>query len=524
MKRITIKNIAALSLITLVIGGAGCAKIDQFGTTNSNPNGITTPVTSALLTNVLSGLGGFGTNTVTLLYPQLIAENQYTDRSLYSLPQFDMGGTYSGPLNDLQTIIDYNSDPKTAGIASANGSNANQIAIARILKAYLFWVTTDRWGDVPYSEALKGAGNTSPKFDLQEDIYFGMIADLKAATASFDAGGPIKGDIIYGGNTASWKKLGNSLRMLMSMRLTKRYPAAGGKAAVEFADAAAPGSGGFINSNADNFTLSFPGGSFKNTWYLTYETRDDFASSKTLGDVLSGLGDTRSTVYGTNSVMFPYGLTRDLAVAYGNSVGNGQSRVLYQGLPTDPKNKRNENSPIFIIPAATVMLARAEAYERGWIAGGTAAAEADYNTAIALSFAQWGVSLPAGYLASAANYQTGAGVPAAPGSGGIGAAAAPYDNFRVASNNVQDAVTTTKLARIALQRWIAAFPNGNEAWAEHRRTGVPNLKTTRFATGVFVRRYVYSVNDYNFNNTQTKAAAARIAGGDVQDGRVWWDN
>ena len=169
----SIKNIAALSLITLVIGGAGCAKIDQFGTTNQNPNGITTPVTSALLTNVLSGLGGFGTNNRTLLYPQLIAENQYTDASLYSLPQLEMGGTYSGPLQDLQTIIDYNSDPKTAGVAAANGSNANQISIARILKAFLFWYTTDRWGDVPYSEALKGAANTSPKFDLQEDISLG---------------------------------------------------------------------------------------------------------------------------------------------------------------------------------------------------------------------------------------------------------------------------------------------------------------------------------------------------------------
>ena len=523
----SIKNIAALSLITLVIGGAGCAKIDQFGTTNDNPNGITTPVTSALLTNVLSQLGNFGTNNRTLLYPQLIAENQYTDASLYSLPQLEMGGTYSGPLQDLQTIIDYNSDPKTAGIAAANGSNANQVAIARILKNFLFWYTTDRWGDVPYSEALKGAANTAPKFDLQEDIYFGMIADLKAAITTIDNGGPIKGDIIYAGNMLAWKKLANSMRMMMAMRLTKRYPAAGGKAAVEFADAA-NASGGFISSNADNFTLSFPGGSFRNTWYLTYETRDDYASSKTLGDVLSGLGDTRSSVYGTNSIMFPYGLLRADAVAYGNSVGNGQSRVLFQDPlnPSNPKNKRNENSPIFIIPAATVMLARAEAYERGWMPGGvnSVLAEADYNTAIGLSYAQWGVAMPAGYLLGAANYQTGAGVAAAPGSGGIGAAPAPYDNFRVASNNVQDALTPTKLARIALQHWIAAFPNGTEAWAEQRRTGVPNLKTTRFATGTFVRRYVYGVNDYNFNNTQTKAAAARISGGDVQEGRVWWDN
>ncbi len=522
MKIISIKNSAIVLLTSLLVGGAGCAKIDDFGTQNQNPNGITNPVTSALLTNVLSGLGGFGTNQRTLLYPQLIAENQYTDASLYSLPQLEMGGTYSGPLQDLQTIIDYNSNPKTAGDAAANGSNANQIAIARILKGFLFWYTTDRWGDIPYSEALKGAANPYPKFDKQEDIYFAIMSDLKAANASFDNGAPIRGDIIYGGVIANWKKLGNSIRMLMAMRLTKRYPAAGGKAAVEFADAASA-SGGFISSNADNFSLVFPGGSFKNTWFLAYETRDDYASSKTLGDVLSGLGDGRGAAYGTGSIMFPYGLTRDLAIAYGNSVGNGQSRVL-------ALSKRTESSPIFIIPAATVLLARAEAFERGWItAGGTA--QGDYDAAIAASYAQWGLTMPAGYLAGPANYNTGVGVPAAPGTGGIGAGAAPYDNFRalpVATANVQDALTPTKLSRIALQRWIAAFPNGNEAWATWRRTGVPNLKGTRFATnagGQIVRRYVYGTLDYSLNNAAVKAAAALIQpSGDTQDGRVWWDN
>lgn len=511
MKNKSFKILASASFFALAIGGAGCAKIDQFGNTNENPNGIVTPITSALLTNVLSGVGGFGTNTRTVTYAQYVAENQYTDVSLFALPQLEMGGTYSGPLQDCQTIIDYNiSNP---GIAAANGSNANQIGIARILKAFHYWHTTDRWGDVPYSEALKGAGNFAPKFDLQEDIYFDMIKELKEAAAGFDVGAPIKGDIIYGGDMAKWKKFANSLRMVMAMRLTKVYPAAGGKAAIAFADAASA-AGGIITSNADNFTLAFPGGFFKNPWFATYEARDDFAESKTLGDVLIGLGDTRQSVYGTNNVTFPMGLTRDLAVAFSNSVGNGQSRVL-------AVSKRADNSPLVILPAATVLLTRAEGYERGWIAGGTANAEADYNAAIAASFEQWGVTLPGAYLAGPASYTSGGGVPS-----NVGAGTAPYDQFRAADNNVQDAATTSKLSRIALQRWLAAYPNGNEGWAEWRRTGIPNLKGTRFATNAgkqTPRRYVYGVNDYSLNNEQVKAAAARITGGDTQDGRVWWD-
>jgi len=514
MKNISIKTLASASLFALAIMGTGCAKISEFGDLNTNPNGISAPITSALLTNVLAGIGGPATSLRSITYCQYTSENQYTETSLYALPQIDNAGFYTGPLNDLQTIINYNSDPKTAGIAAANGSNANQIAIARILKAYIYWVITDRYGDIPYSEALQGAANTTPKYDLQEDIYFGNIRELKEAAASFDNGGPIKGDIVYGGNIGQWQKLANSLRMQMAMRLTKKYPAAGGKAALAFADAAGA-AGGIITSNADNFMVKYPGGTFKNDWYLTYESRDDYAESKTLGDVLSGLGDTRQSAYGTNTTTFPYGLTRDLAVQFSNSVGNGQSRVL-------AASYRAQNSPTFIIPAATVLLCRAEGYERGWIPGGTAAAEADYNAAVAASFAQWGIAMPGTYLSGGANYNTGAGV-----LGNIGAGNAPYDNFRAASNNVQDAATPTKLSRIHLQRWLAAYPNGDQGWAEWRRTGVPNLKGTRFATnagGQIPRRYVYGVPDYNYNNAQVKAAAARLTGGDTQDAKFWWDN
>jgi hypothetical protein len=229
-----------------------------------------------------------------------------------------------------------------------------------------------------------------------------------------------------------------------------------------------------------------------------------------MGDVLNGLGDTRLSVFGTNNVMFPYGLTRDLAIQYGNSVANAQSRVL-------ALSKRTDASPVVIIPSSIVLLARAEATVRGWISGGNTA-ETDYNTAVANSFDEWGLTLPGSYLSGAANFNSGAGVP-----GSIGAGTAPYDNFRAASNNLQDAATPTPLSRIALQRWICAFPNGQEGWAEFRRTGVPNLKTTRFFTSPYVTRYVYGNTDYGLNNANTLAAVASM-GGDRQDVKVWWDN
>lgn len=527
MKNISIKKIAAAALIGFTMLGSGCAKISEFGTTNNNPNGINDPVTSALFTNVMIQMDDFASNVRRGVYAQQLSENQYTETSLYALPLLEMGPTYSGALQDMQTVINYNSNPATAGAASANGSNANQIAVAKILRSYIYWTVTDAWGDIPYSEALQGAGNLTPKFDKQEDVYFGLLKDLKDAVNGFDNGATPKGDILYGSLTQNdnrilaWKKLGNSIRMLMAMRLTNKYPAAGGKAAVEFADAAA---GPHITTNAENAVITGTA-SYQNPWYLVYQTRDDYASSKTLGDVLSGLGDSRSTAFGTPGPTFPYGLTRDLAIQYGNSVGNNQSRVL-------ALNFRQPTSSVVVIGASLVLLARAEAKERGWIAGGTAGAETDYNAGVTASYNQWGLTIPAGYLSGAANYNTGVGVP-----GSIGAGTAPYDNFRAADNNIQDASTwvdlgapgqdandifLSKLKRIALQYWLAAFPNGNEAWASQRRTGVPNLKETRFKTGPFVIRYVYGSADYGLNNANTVAAAAAI-GGDKQDVPVWWD-
>lgn len=517
MKNISVKLFTIASAVTLMVAGAGCAKIGDFGNTNVNPNGSGTPITAALLTNVESGLGGiaFGTGTGGTragIYAQTISETQYTDVSLYALPQLSSGGFYSGAMQDCQVIINLNSDPKTATAVSTYGSNANQIAIAKILKSYIIWNLTDKWGDMPYSEALQGAGNKSPAYDKQEDIYKAIFKDCRDAIAGFDGNGAeVKGDVIYGGGgltaqTAKWKKLANSIRMMAAIRLTKVYPGATDYPALEF-KAAFTDPAGYIASNSDNFTLNYPGGAYKNTWFNIYDGRSDYAQSKTLGDVLAGLGDTRQTAYGTNAgFCFPFGLVRNDAVNFDQTISAGNySKVL-------AASKRAENSPGVLISACHVLLAAAEGVERGWAAG---TAKNLYDAGVTAGFDQWGITIPAGYLSGAANYNTGAGVPGNVGANSYGSIPAS-----------QNAATTTPLQRIALQYWIASYPGGNEAFANWRRTGVPNLKPTAFASnagGQIPRRYVYGTDEYSLNPAQLAVAVGRLAGGDTQDGRVWWD-
>lgn len=526
MKHNFFKSLLPLAAGFLLVS-TGCKKLQDFGDTNINPLGSTSPITAALLTNALVAIGGIVSGTGTGgtragIYVQYISETQYTDASLYSEPKLEYG-IYIAALEDLQQIINRNSNPATAGSVAGSGSNANQMAVARITKSYIFWTLTDRWGDIPYSEALQGTNDLTPAYDKQEDIYKGLLKELKEAIAQFDGGAPVKGDIMYGGDQAKWKKVANSLRMMISIRMSKVFPAAGGLAATEFAAAVADPNG-FIITNSDNFTLRYPGGAaYKHPWFDIYDGRSDYALSKTIADILGNMGDSRRSAYGGLGTVagpgtpFPYGLVRADATGPGAPGVSAYSFVLSAA-------NRADNSPLVVVNAASVLLAHAEGIERGWIAG---TAKTSYDAAITEAFSQWGVAGAASVIAGAGNYNTGAG-----GGNNIGS-----NSF----NSVvgQNAITANPIERIYLQRYLAHFPDGVQGWSEWRRScdpgtpsprtaaaGIPKLVPTAYATnsgGGIPRRYVYGTSEYSTNPTEVGLAVGRLSSGDVVYSRVWWD-
>lgn len=470
-----------LALAGLVVLG-GCDKIKDFGDTNLNPNDINKPIISAMLTNAESVIGGYAAQTRGGLYAQLFSETQYTDVSLYSLPQVDFGGEYTGVLYDLQTIINDN-------------TNNNAVQVARILKAFVFWTITDRWGDVPYSEALKG-GRVAPKFDTQESIYKSLIAELTSTVGAFNTTSAIQGDVIYNGDVSKWKKLANSLRMLMSLRLSKVYPGASDYAATQF-KAALADPAGHIATNADNFAVDYPGGAaFRNPWFNLYDGRKDFAESKTMTDTLTAYGDNRISVYGgasetagdptPSSIGFPYGIRRANAEAFSNA-NPTWARILRGDL-------REQDDVVVVVSAASVLLARAEAADRGWT---TENLSNLYQAGVTASFEQWGLAAPAGSY---------------------------FTNPRIAL--AAPAGTGANIRPIAMQQWIAYYPDGLQAWSNWRRTGFPVLTPAPDAVNTskqIPRRYTYGGSVYATNAENVKEAIARLQGGDVQDARIWWD-
>ncbi|HVU93811.1 MAG TPA: SusD/RagB family nutrient-binding outer membrane lipoprotein [Puia sp.] len=493
-------NIVSFTGVVLLIAGLGSCKksLSDFGSTNNNPGATTAPVTSALLSNVLSTMAGYtwdagGITTVSGLYCQYFSETQYTDISIYNKEKpdwnyyFAASGnsfTTSGALYNLQTIINYNTDKKTAAIAAANGSNADQIAIARILKAYIFSVLTDTWGDIPYSKALLG-DNGVVVYDKQQAIYTDLFKELTEAVAQFDGGIAVSGDILFSGDETKWKQFANSLRLLLALHLSK-VDAATGK--TQF-NAALAAPGGVLGAG-QSITLAFPGGNFLSPIYQYYDVtkRFDYAVSKTITDWLAANNDPRgkSHIYGTSNIGFPYGLSRNDAVAFANA--NTKYAQLLKGadssLPTDA---------FPIITSGEIFLARAEAAQLGWTGEDPAAM---YATGIAESWKLWGV-----YDATAfANY--------------------------MASSNI-DLSGGSALQKICTQEWVTHFPAGARGWADWRRTGFPVLAPA--PAGVYPnipRRMSYGPNEYSYNPANVAAAGSQYASGgesDSQYGRIWWD-
>ncbi len=479
MKQMNIKR-AALALGVFATLLTGCSKgIGDFGNINTNPNATTVPITSALLTNVLANAGGNvwgnGINTTAGLYCQYMSETQYTDISRYATPTLNWDGIYAGDLYDLQNIINVNTDAATKTAAAQFGSNNNQIAIARILKAYNFMMLTDAYGDIPYFEALKGKGTIA--YDKQELIYPDLIKELKAAVAQFDGGLTVQGDVMYSGNTTRWKKFANSLIATIALRMSKANATLG---RAEFAAAIAAG---VIDNNADNAGITYPGGNYRNPIYNYYviTQRFDFAVSKTITDNLTAKNDPRINTFGNNPKGFPYGLTRSDALAW--QTANPTFAFLYAFTATP------QTGAMFLMTAGQMYLARAEAARLGWT---TEAAAAMYEAGITAEMNRWGItssSAIATYLAQPSIALTGA-----------------------ASDN----------QKIAEQRWLSYFPDGNQGWAEWRRTGFPALAAVPGSSSQVPRRIPYGPNEPLYNSANYATAAASY-NSNSQNAKVWWD-
>ena len=93
--------------------------------------------------------------------------------------------------------------------------------------------------------------------------------------------------------------------------------------------------------------------------------------------------------------------------------------------------------------------------------------------------------------------------------------------------------TEEKLEKIIIQKWIALYPNGHEAWTEWRRTGYPKLNQVQTNRGQGVtreggiRRMVYPLSfSQSADDRANYEEALNLLGGADKDKAItqlWWD-
>lgn len=513
----TYRSFGVASLGAAMLLGAGACNTEKLVNVNEDPNNPTSAPPQAVFTYAtrIAMQRWFGSNPTNMRGPVLTAQHlaqvQYPDEDQYlrldgTVTDASFIFTYAQELKNFQAVID-------AGVADGQPLLWGP---AQVMRSLIFGYVTDVWGDVPYSEALKGDAADAiilPAYDAQKEVYAGLFNDLSEAVTAI-AGAPgaaatlAAADPIYGGNRLRWQRFANSVRARHAMRLVNVDPT---KARTELL-AAISAAGGLIQSNADNAQMAWPGdGVYDNPWAVNNRTRDDHRLSDRLMNEMVPVGDPRVAVYAQPTLCFQNpsgtgcpanpaqyaGMPNALTAAQAGNFSLTSSRpgrVFYSTnrFCNGCTGLTGARFPSFILTYAEVSFILAEAAQRGWIAGSAAAY---YQQGIQASMGQWGVT-------NVGAIDAFLGQPAIAYQGG-----------------------TAGLRQIALQKWIAFFTDGVQAWSEWRRTCVP--ATVKPGPAAIIntvpRRYQYSTREHSVNATNVDAAVSR-QGADDFTSRMYWDS
>ena len=400
-------------------------------------------------------------------------------------------------------------------------------ALAQILKISAWHKATDMFGPIPYKEA--GKGLITVPYDSQEEVYKAMFKELSDAievlTKYADNGNSKllpNADAVYAGDVHKWVVYANSLMLRLAMRVYYADAALSKKYAFQ----AVNHSYGVMKTKDDEAKME-RGASleFKNNLDVLINQYNECRMGSSMLAYLGGYQDPRLPKYFNTS-------TVSQAVTVG-TYGK------YSGVPTGHDVSSNDafrdssrpaitsTTPTYWMRASEVYFLLAEAALHGFAVGGTA--ESLYEKGIEMSFEENGIA-----SSEVADYM----------SSGLKPSAYSFHLTNPGVNVDVPAVTeaTTawsgtdeeKLEKIMIQKWIALYPNGQEAWTEYRRTGYPKLHSvvTNYSNGeidseVGIRRMRFPTNKSTSAEDIANLESARklLRGGlDKAGTRLWWDN
>lgn len=470
----------------------------------------------------------------------------YSYNSAYTDASWGWLSGYIGGLDNFMRLVD----------RGGEFENEYMYAIGQIMKGLYFQMYTDAFGMIPYTEAVN-PDITLPKFDEQSTIYAGVISELNEAMATIgeaertgaNVDDVAENDLYYGGDLQKWKKLANTLKLRMAMRALGAPGADFANAAITEA-LAAP----LLETEGDNALLekdieiSQWGSAAYGDVYYNFGRGSDWKVSKPLIDLLRDNNDPRLDAYadpapgGVVTIEKPDGVEAeqhqkrldfmlqilDDAGAEYTATTEGDVTTItmaedtyFVGQPvrlngeTQPYSAyefwskpdewviRPKNSgdifPEIVMTTAEAYFLRAEAAVRGL---GSDDAQTMYSEGIRQAMKIWNI-----------------------GDADIDAylASSPMATL--------DGSMEDQLKKIALQRWIAAYTDGFEAWAIVRDTGYPeslaagvsdnDLYAPGDINGKYPQRLRYGNQALNTNGNNVNAAIS-VQGPNQQDTKLWW--
>lgn len=404
-------------------------------------------------------------------------------------------------------------------IVSNNTGNPVPYAIAQVIKVAAMSRITDTYGPIPYSKIGEDGKITIP-YDSQEEVYNKLFEELDNAiqvlSENQNALLVSTADYVYGGDVKKWMKFANSLRLRLAIRIAYANP----QKARTIAEACIDSEAGLITSNDDNASWKYFG-TITNPLFeaVRYNIETSGGDTHAAADIIcymNGYKDNRRASYFEKASNGNYvGLRRGIDITQSSIADNF---IDYSTV------KISASDPIMWMNAAEVAFLRAEGKAVfDFNMGGDA--EGFYNEGIRLSFEQWGADGADAYMADEEN------VPETyvdPFSG-------QSYNEKLSTVTVkwnEGATKEEKQERIIIQKWIANWMLGHEAWSDYRRTGYPHLIPATAdgnkSGGVVdsnkgARRMPYPAEEYSSNlNNVNEAVSKYLKGPDNMATDVWW--
>lgn len=520
MKLNTIKRTAiCMSLFAAV----GCT--DNFEEINTNPQGFSQKELEQDFNHIKAGFAPMF-NNIQVIGSGL--EDQYQlqqnlNSDIWSGYMATPTGFRGGSNNTTYNLIDgwndaiwTNAYPNVMFNAydianKSKGKFDNFYALSLILKVEGMHRVTDIFGPIIYSQFGK---NAPIGYDSQEDVYNQMFSELDFAvtelTKRVDAGEPTAfadADMSsYKGSYKAWVKFANTLRLRLAMRIVKVNPAL----AKEQAEKAVAQKFGVMTANSDAFRVISP------TFFNSIAKINDWLDIRMSADmesILKGYKDPRIANYFETSAQFP---GQYKGIRTGINIGGKGDHERFSGI-----GEVVQTNVIFLQTTAEAYFLRAEGALRGWSMGGDA--KTFYEMGIQSSFDQRGAAGVSAYLSDNVSLPIAYVDPNFPENNG-----GPVNNITIAWD--ESVTNEVKLQRIITQKWIAGFPEGQEAWSDYRRTGYPKLLPVvvnnsggLISTALGARRINFVQSEISNNSGGVATGLAKLGGPDNGGTRLWWD-